>query len=659
MYTAFYGLREKPFALVPDPRYLFLAESHREALAHLLYGIDQAQGFICITGEVGTGKTTICRTLLERLAAETEVAFLFNPSRSGIELLQDICAEFGLESSGLSRSDLSGELNSFLLKKKQEKRRVLLIIDEAQNLSESTLEQVRLLSNLETSSSKLIQILLLGQPELDRKLDSPELRQLRQRISVRWSLHPMIAKETRAYVRHRLHVAAEAERDVFSDSALREIHRRTGGVPRLVNVLCDRVLLAGYVARAPRIGPAIVKQAAREIPDAKRRRPVAQRAAPRQPRATTRRIGVGAIFAAGLVVGLAVSGGLVVGSMDLLDAPLKRLLAGDSASGVADVVTAPDDSMATSTRFLEPEVELAELRPQEKIEATASMVVESAAPLEVKQALTADALEFEATTEPIAEGVATGEFLAAVLDSEDEHLTRRDAVNAILEIFALPTLHAAPPTNEHAIALLATRGLAAHVLEGGDLEVLRSLNHPALLRLQADEDSAPRLVALLALDGDLASIHGVTGHGPLWVPTEELSELWDGAAWVAWRDYESIRPMLEFGEQGHAVLWLQSALREFGYYEGAPTGLFDNDTREGLRAFQVEQGLLPDGVAGPRTRMVLYDLLDRYDVPRLIEDGDEREVLDERDGVEIGDAGGIEIASPASIGLADLEESSQ
>ena len=257
MYTAFYGLREKPFTLVPDPRYLFLAASHREALAHLLYGIDQSEGFISVTGEIGTGKTTICRTLLERLGAETEVAFLFNPSRSGIELLQDISAEFGLEAGGLSRSELGAQLNRFLLRKNQEKRRVLLIIDEAQNLSESTLEQVRLLSNLETASQKLIQILLLGQPELDRKLDSPELRQLRQRISVRWGLNPLTAKETREYVRHRVHVAAGAERDLFSAAALRAIYKRTQGVPRLVNVLCDRVLLAGYVARAPQISAAI------------------------------------------------------------------------------------------------------------------------------------------------------------------------------------------------------------------------------------------------------------------------------------------------------------------------------------------------------------------------------------------------------------------
>ncbi|MBW2425201.1 MAG: AAA family ATPase, partial [Deltaproteobacteria bacterium] len=286
MYTAFYGLREKPFALSPDPRFLYLAGSHREALAHLLYGIEQGEGFIAVTGEVGTGKTTLCRTLLERLEGETEIAFLFNPSRTAHELLQSICAEFALPAEGLARRTLMSQLNTHLLDQKRKGRRVLLIVDEAQTLGENTLEQVRLLSNLETSREKLIQILLLGQPELDRKLDEPGLRQLRQRISVRWKLEPLGAQETRAYVRHRIAVAAGEPRELFSEAALREIHRRTGGVPRLVNQLCDRALLAGYAARAAQIGPALVRAAAREIPDAQRPRsstPAARSGGPRRP----------------------------------------------------------------------------------------------------------------------------------------------------------------------------------------------------------------------------------------------------------------------------------------------------------------------------------------------------------------------------------------
>ena len=265
MYTAFYGLREKPFALSPDPRFLFLAQSHREALAHLLYGIEQGEGFIAITGEVGTGKTTLCRTLLQRLGADSEVAFVFNPKLSALELLKTINAEFGLSHESDSQRELNDALNRFLLEKKREARRVLLIIDEAQNLERETLEQVRLLSNLETETSKLIQIVLLGQPELDAMLESPELRQLKQRIGVRWRLRPLSPSETREYVRHRLRVAAGAAREPFSIVALRELHRLSGGIPRVVNVLADRALLAGYAARAREVGPRVVRAAAAEV----------------------------------------------------------------------------------------------------------------------------------------------------------------------------------------------------------------------------------------------------------------------------------------------------------------------------------------------------------------------------------------------------------
>jgi len=272
MYTAFYGLREKPFSLTPDPHFLYLAAPHREALAHVLYGVEQGEGFIAVTGEVGTGKTTLCRTLLERLGTETEVAYIFNPSLSAKELLRAINVEFGLPVNGKTRADLSDQINHFLLERKRVDRRVLLIVDEAQNLQPSTLEEIRLLSNLETTTSKLIQIMLFGQPELDEMLDSKELRQLRQRISVRWALSPLTPEEVREYVRHRVRIAAGGECDLFSDRALRDISRRSHGIPRLVNLLADRALLAGYASGAKLIAPRSVRQAAAEILQAPGRR---------------------------------------------------------------------------------------------------------------------------------------------------------------------------------------------------------------------------------------------------------------------------------------------------------------------------------------------------------------------------------------------------
>jgi len=295
MYTAFYGLREKPFALTPDPHFLYLAAPHREALAHVLYGIEQGEGFIAVTGEVGTGKTTLCRTMLERIGSDTEVAYIFNPSLSGEELLRAINIEFGLLTEGRTRVELADQINEFLLEMKRAGRRVLLLVDEAQNLEPSTLEEIRLLSNLETSTAKLIQILLFGQPELDELLDSKELRQLRQRISVRWSLAPLTASEVSEYVRHRLRIAAGGECNIFSERALREIRRRSRGIPRLVNVLADRALLAGYGAGVREIGPDLVSQVAREILKARGRG------------GWRRRLGRG-VFTAMLLLGIAAAG---------------------------------------------------------------------------------------------------------------------------------------------------------------------------------------------------------------------------------------------------------------------------------------------------------------------------------------------------------------
>ena len=267
MYLEHYGLKEAPFSITPDPRFVFLSERHRDALAHLLYGIGQGGGggFVQLTGEVGTGKTTLCRLLLEQLPENTRVALVLNPRVSPLELLETICEELKLDIDGRQGSlkGMVDVLNAYLLDAYAQGLRVVLIIDEAQNLSTEALEQVRLLTNLETPTQKLLQIILLGQPELRDLLGRAELRQLAQRITARYHLTPLTPDETEAYVRHRLAVAG-AQRFPFTKLAVRRIHQHAGGVPRLINVIADRSLVAGYAQDLAQIGERAVDQAARE-----------------------------------------------------------------------------------------------------------------------------------------------------------------------------------------------------------------------------------------------------------------------------------------------------------------------------------------------------------------------------------------------------------
>jgi len=267
MYASFFGLNEKPFSITPDPRYLFLSERHAEALAHLVYGVNEAGGFIQLTGEVGTGKTTVVRSLLAQAPKHAEIALILNPRMTPAEFLQAICEELGLAvPAGSERSlkDLVDLLSRHLLKAHADGKRIVLVVDEAQNLAAEVLEQVRLLTNLETETQKLLQIILIGQPELRELLGRVELRQLAQRITGRYHLDPLSNDESAAYVRHRLRVAG-ATREIFSNGALREVQRLAGGVPRLINIISDRALLGAFTEDRHLVSASVVRRAAGEV----------------------------------------------------------------------------------------------------------------------------------------------------------------------------------------------------------------------------------------------------------------------------------------------------------------------------------------------------------------------------------------------------------
>ena len=575
MYTEFYGLREKPFSLSPDPRFLFLSDSHREALAHLLYGIEQGEGFIAITGEVGTGKTTLCRTLLQRLEPGSEIAFLFNPQLSGLELLQAITAEYGLETQGKSRRELMDQLDRFLLTKKQEGRRVLLLIDEAQNLDSEALEQVRLLSNLETDTQKLIQIVLIGQPELDTMLESPHLRQLRQRISVRWRLTPLSSGETRDYVRHRLRVAAGGPREIFTELALREVHRRSGGIPRVVNRLCDRTLLAGYSDGAGEIGLGLVAEAQRELDGGSGARGSATSLAARLERW---RFPLG--VAAGALVAVSAAAGVWW----------------QRSYGIPLLSRPP----------------VAEAAPAEPVPAAREPAPLAAPP--------APALALEpaapAAARPPAGAPPAPLDLGVALARSSPAATAAASLDALLRRWGRASLGADLISLSQLTELLENTGFSVLRLDDASFEQLGAIDRPALIVLQPIDD-APRTLLLAQLEADAVLLEGL-GAEVLRVPTSELARFWSGEALVAWRDHAALPPLLGPGDAGAPVRWLQESLAHLGFFAGDLNGEFGAPTVEAVRAFQAEESLPVDGWVGPLTKIRLYERLPGYGAPPRI-----------------------------------------
>jgi general secretion pathway protein A len=265
VYLKFYELTLPPFDLTPNPRFLFHSAKHREAINHLLYGIRERKGFVQLTGEIGAGKTTLCRALLEQLDSRYSTALILNPALNAEELVKAIAAEFGLKVKKLGRLETIAVINEFLVKQVEHGRDTVLIIDEAQNLTDDLLEQVRLLSNIETDDRKLLQIILLGQPELRERLNNPRLRQLRQRITVRYHLKPLTRHETGLYIQHRLQFAGANGAPYFSRPALWRVFRYSNGVPRLINAVCDKALLAGFVEQSDLINFKMVGRAIREL----------------------------------------------------------------------------------------------------------------------------------------------------------------------------------------------------------------------------------------------------------------------------------------------------------------------------------------------------------------------------------------------------------
>jgi len=560
MYEEFYNFRERPFNLTPDPKFLFLSERHREALAHLLYGIRQRCGFILLTGEVGTGKTTLCRSLLRSLDDDTEIALILNPNVSAVELLQAVNREFGLPGTGESRKALVDELNAHLLARREGGKNLVLLVDEAQNLPPSVLEELRLLSNLETEKEKLLQIVLIGQPELKDLLRRPELRQLDQRMSVRYHLSPLDLRETRHYVDHRIGVASEKPGVRFSGAAVRGIYGFSRGAPRLINIVADRALLLGFTRSRRRISFGIIRAALREVRGAGA--------------AARRRTGL--LTAAAAVALLAIAAAL------FLWAPARRTV-------VARTAGLFEGKGATLT--------LAHLRGEARPEARRLRVVTPTAVSLVPEHL-------------LPQPPAPEELLRR-LSSEEAGQAWSSAVNALLRRWDARLVTGADVGYDLAVAaekagLLSTRW-------DGSLADLTKLNLPALVEVEMT-GSVPRYLALVGYDarGFLTNLDDQAR-----VPIPALEPIWTGNAYVFWKDHGALSSNLHDGTAGPGVLWLKNALSTLGFYDGPPTPEYDQNLHAAVATLQAAHGLEPDGVVGERTKMLLYSLIDSYHSPRL------------------------------------------
>ncbi len=637
MYPKYFGLKEPSFSITPDPQYLFLSEQHREALAHLLYGAGARGGFVLLSGEVGTGKTTVCRAFLEQLPEGVDVALVLNPAMTAVELMHAVCDEFGVEvpEGEVSVKVLVDYLNRFLLDAHARGRHPVLIIDEAQNLRPQVLEQIRLLTNLETSKRKLLQIFLIGQPELRRMLASDELRQLNQRITARFHLEPLSARETAAYVDHRIAVAGVV-RPLFSAAALRRVHRFSGGVPRLINLICDRALLGAAVSRRMQVTPAIVDRAAREVRGSD--------GVPLPRGGRTLATAAALLVAVGVGFWLGASGT----HSEIASLVQERLAVWRSGpKGPAGEIDPGPSGQAPAVASEGPGAAKKDLASAQAIAGDEAPVVVATVEMPAGDPAPADiaAGEDEGTAgdtahtpagqvedagkapdvlPPPSDSAVEPPRIAAVRvpphlqelgsgDLASVTLGQPEALRELLGYWKVSDQDAAAAG--HSCESLGTAGLRCQRYQGRWSD-LRRFDRPVALSLRL-EDGTDGFVVIGHLDEEYAVVQ--RNGEPVRVPIAGLDERWSGDYLMLWRLPPSGLRYIGKGSSGEGVVWLRERLAGLpGQSLGDTTSpRFDAALAEAVRRFQEDNGLNVDGVAGPRTLVLLSNVTSPGDVPRL------------------------------------------
>ncbi|HEX4872823.1 MAG TPA: AAA family ATPase [Nevskiaceae bacterium] len=611
MYLEFFNLREMPFSITPDPAYLFLSQRHQEALGHLLYGTGQHGGFVQLTGEVGTGKTTVVRTLLEQKLADVDVAMIHNPRQGEAEFVRSIADELAAPyPPSATLKEVVDALNEHLLKAHAAGRRTVLIIDEAQNLEVGVLEQVRLLTNLETAKQKLLRIMLIGQPELAELLARPDLRQLAQRITARYHLMPLDAGETAEYIRHRLRIAGTQE-ELFPPAAVHEVHRQARGVPRLINIICDRALLGAYSQGLRRLTPEVIRRAALEAvgPSSGFSRtdlphlPAAAQGLPARLQKLgerlRRRLPPGWVPVSALEWGLSVLAVLIAGALvyrTFFEAPPAPVLAAATpARSVAPPATIPVAPPAA------PAGAPAEAAPAYAAPAPATPVVAAVTePAVTLPATRPEPQRAAAPPPPAATRPAPSGPLPAGLG--DLLASTQPLSQVMSRLIRLWDSELVVPRGQNVCKALAQSGLECYKANG-EWKDLRQMNRPAILSLSNGRGDLQH-VLLRGLSSRFATVD--TASGSLVVAIEELDVLWTGEFLLLWRR-GTPETFIGPAASGSSVQWLRRRLAEVeGRSPEEPlSASFDARLRDQLRSFQAAQGLDADGLAGIRTLISL------------------------------------------------------
>ncbi len=587
IYEDYFGFSEKPFDLTPDPKYLYLSPKHKEVLAHLVYGLQENNGFLKIIGEVGTGKTMICRSFLKELHANFNIAYIFNPGINELELLQTINSEFGLPSESTSKKKLIDTLNRFLLDERKKGHRVVVIIDEAQDLLPDVLEQLRLLSNLETEKEKLIQIVLIGQPELNRTLDQEELRQLKQRITIQWELLPLNLEETRGYLQHRLNVAMGKGKVQFSRPAVHRIYRYAEGIPRMINVIADRCLLIAYTLNTKKISSKIIRAAVRDIGGLK-------------PAPTVWGTAFKFVLPAALFAGLLF---FIISDFALPDLQRDAKEGRDLASLVRDNAVAPDRSSSTTAGSARASNKTGE-------PAASATAMARLGPDPDRNAPPARGSDLEPGTLAITDPDKLVTYLSTL--SLDE--SRIEAVQWLLDAWGLSDTGwpaGAPGTFE---SLHEEFGLSAYEVNG-NFKRLTTLNYPAVLEVALPNSLGTKYLALMRSETGLGTFGSVD---KIEMPLEVINPLWTRRAVVLWKDFENLPDPLEKGFNGAEAIWLQKNLRLLGLFKGREAPYFGEQTVQAVLKFQRKHNIRDDGRFRTDSKMLLYNILKIYPTPKLV-----------------------------------------